>query len=62
MHQSKIMEIKEGEDSLAGMAGFEPANGGIKNRCLTTWLHPNSDNELIHHYGFYCNLFLMADI
>ncbi len=25
---------------LAGMGGFEPPNGGIKIRCLTTWLHP----------------------
>src|SRR3569833_3010331 len=22
------------------MPGFEPGNGGIKIRCLTTWLHP----------------------
>lgn len=26
--------------SLAGAAGFEPANGGIKSRCLTTWRRP----------------------
>ena len=26
---------------LAGVAGFEPANAGIKTRCLTTWPHPN---------------------
>ncbi|CAI27449.1 hypothetical protein EHRUM1_09620 [Ehrlichia ruminantium] len=25
---------------MAGMEGFEPSNDGIKNRCLTTWLHP----------------------
>ena len=25
---------------LAGMAGFEPAHTGTKNRCLTTWRHP----------------------
>ena len=25
---------------LAGMAGFEPTNDGVKVRCLTTWLHP----------------------
>lgn len=25
---------------LAGAAGFEPANGGIKSRCLTTWRRP----------------------
>ncbi len=23
------------------MEGFEPSHGGIKIRCLTTWLHPN---------------------
>jgi hypothetical protein len=26
--------------SLAGVAGFEPANGGTKSRCLTTWRYP----------------------
>ena len=26
---------------LAGVAGFEPANDGVKVRCLTTWLYPN---------------------
>ena len=26
---------------MAGMAGFEPADAGVKVPCLTTWLHPN---------------------
>ena len=26
---------------LAGMAGFEPANEGVKVPCLTAWRHPN---------------------
>jgi hypothetical protein len=26
--------------SVAGAPGFEPGNGGIKIRCLTTWLRP----------------------
>ena len=26
---------------MAGVAGFEPTNGGIKTRCLTAWLYPN---------------------
>src|SRR5579883_1494990 len=26
---------------LAGAPGFEPGNGGIKIRCLTTWLRPS---------------------
>ena len=25
---------------LAGMAGLEPADAGVKVPCLTTWLHP----------------------
>ncbi len=25
---------------MAGALGFEPRNGGTKNRCLTTWLRP----------------------
>src|SRR6185437_7097685 len=28
------------QQELAGVAGFEPAYGGIKTRCLTTWRHP----------------------
>src|SRR5690348_12699079 len=31
----------ERPDLLAGAPGFEPGNGGIKIRCLTTWLRPN---------------------
>lgn len=30
------------EVPVAGVAGFEPAHGGTKNRCLTAWLHPNT--------------------
>ena len=26
---------------MAGVAGLEPANAGVKVPCLTTWLHPN---------------------
>ena len=29
-------------DWLAGAPGFEPGNGGIKIRCLTTWLRPKT--------------------
>ncbi len=28
---------------LAGVVGFEPTMHGTKNRCLTTWLHPNGE-------------------
>ena len=34
-------ELLTDSKNLAGMAGFEPANDGIKTRCLTTWRHPN---------------------
>jgi hypothetical protein len=27
---------------MAGVAGLEPTNDGIKTRCLTTWLYPNN--------------------
>ena len=27
---------------MAGMVGFEPTILCTKNRCLTTWLHPNT--------------------
>ena len=29
---------------MAGVAGFEPTNTGIKIRCLTAWRHPNVFN------------------
>src|ERR1700754_860954 len=38
--RSKILRIR-----LAGAAGFEPANAGTKNRCLTTWRRPNTCRE-----------------
>ncbi len=28
---------------MAGVVGFEPTIHGTKNRCLTTWLHPNGE-------------------
>ena len=30
---------------VAGVAGLEPANAGVKVPCLTTWLHPNMGCE-----------------
>ena len=27
-------------ENLAGVAGFEPTNAGVKVPCLTAWLHP----------------------
>ena len=35
------------EGDLAGAAGIEPANHGIKTRCLTTWLRPITSMQFI---------------
>jgi hypothetical protein len=32
-------------DWLAGAGGFEPPHGGIKIRCLTTWLRPKTARD-----------------
>ena len=37
---------------LAGLAGFEPTNDGIKNRCLTTWRQPNFSLVIVFIYHF----------
>ena len=34
---------------MAGMAGFEPTDAGVKVPCLTAWRHPNSDTRLLYH-------------
>ncbi len=38
------------------MAGFEPAHGGIKSRCLTTWRHPNIGCFIRQRRGLISNL------
>src|SRR3981189_2136611 len=38
-------------DWLAGAPGFEPGNGGIKIRCLTTWLRPNLSQDRRARYS-----------
>jgi hypothetical protein len=38
---------------LAGTAGFEPANAGVKVRCLTAWRRPNITNVYIISYFFF---------
>jgi hypothetical protein len=37
--------------SLAGAAGIEPANAGIKSRCLTAWRRPNKEFALYIVYN-----------
>ena len=32
--------------SVAGMAGLEPADEGVKVPCLTTWLHPCVEKQM----------------
>ena len=31
----------QNRSKLAGVAGFEPTNDGVRVRCLTAWRHPN---------------------
>src|SRR5437763_4576486 len=38
---------------LAGAAGFEPANAGTKNRCLTTWRRPSRRSHVRERRGLY---------
>ena len=38
---------RQSTDWVAGAAGFEPAHGGTKSRCLTTWLRPNRGRTLV---------------
>ncbi len=40
-----------GIHSLAGAAGIEPANAGIKSRCLTAWRRPNKEFALCTGYN-----------
>ena len=35
------MRLSAGTPRLVGVAGFEPANDGVKVRCLTAWLYPS---------------------
>ena len=57
---------------MAGVAGFEPTNAGVKVPCLTAWLHPNRafavhliflpfyfDTNLLIHKNYKFNNFLI---
>jgi hypothetical protein len=33
-------------EKMAGVAGFEPTNDGIKSRCLTAWRYPCRDESI----------------
>src|SRR5205814_963254 len=37
----RAADLDASSEVLAGAAGFEPANAGTKNRCLTTWRRPS---------------------
>jgi hypothetical protein len=51
--------ILSGKNYLTGVAGFEPANGGVKVHSLTTWRHPKFVTQLqesnIYRYITYIN-------
>ena len=40
-----LLRIRTEDDLVVGVPGIEPGNGGTKNRCLTAWLHPNTDES-----------------
>jgi hypothetical protein len=42
-----VETARQNTDWLAGAAGFEPAHGGTKSRCLTAWLRPNRGRTLV---------------
>ena len=43
---------------LAGMAGFEPTNAGVKVPCLTAWRHPNAYPCIIPQFLCFVNRFV----
>src|SRR5918993_3221051 len=43
----EMSRISTGFENLAGAPGFEPGNGGTKNRCLTSWRRPNGGVYII---------------
>jgi hypothetical protein len=40
---SMVEVAGHGQGLMVGVAGFEPAIVGVKDRCLTAWPHPNKD-------------------
>lgn len=40
VHPKMNSIFRRGRAILAGVAGFEPTNTGIKIRCLTAWRYP----------------------
>ena len=41
---------------MAGVAGLEPTNAGVKVPCLTTWLHPNVLCQCVDKLGWIVGL------
>src|SRR6202035_2219729 len=39
-------DVSQFRECVAGAGGFEPPDGGIKIRCLTTWLRPKAPQRL----------------
>ena len=53
--QAAIYAERHSADILAGVVGFEPTVHGTKNRCLTTWLHPNEGKPHVMNAWNACN-------
>ena len=43
--KEKASEQSELCSDVAGLAGFEPTDDGVKVRCLTAWRQPNIDGH-----------------
>jgi hypothetical protein len=42
-----LLEGEEKNTKVAGAAGFEPTNHGVKVRCLTAWLCPYKEKRVV---------------
>ena len=43
--KSRLSSLCKCKEKVAGTAGLEPANGGVKVLCLTAWLRPKIEKR-----------------
>ena len=42
---------------MAGVAGFGPTRAGVKVPCLTAWLHPNNNGDIVSQFAGFVKFF-----
>ncbi len=42
---------------MAGVAGFGPTRAGVKVPCLTAWLHPNNNGDIVSQFAGFVKIF-----